>query len=97
VAAFRTFPDHHPYTRADVDDLRAWAGQLPADAVVATTQKDWVKLRVPDLAGRPLRAVAIGLAFRDGQEAFDEALRQVLTIKTNHRGTETQSREEEKE
>ena len=78
VAAFRTFPDHHPYTRADVDDLRAWAGQLPADAVVATTQKDWVKLRVPGLAGRPLRAVAIGLAFRDGREAFDAQLRRVL-------------------
>jgi tetraacyldisaccharide 4'-kinase len=77
VADFRAFPDHHPYTRADVDDLRAWAGRLPADAVVATTQKDWVKLRVPDLAGRPLRAVRVGIAFRDGQDAFDAALARV--------------------
>jgi tetraacyldisaccharide 4'-kinase len=78
VVAFRTFPDHHPYTRADVDDLRAWAAELPPDAMVATTQKDWVKLRLPDLAGRPLRAVRIGLAFRDGQELFDAALRRVI-------------------
>jgi tetraacyldisaccharide 4'-kinase len=77
VAAFRTFPDHHPYSRADVDALRAWAAGLPTDAVVATTQKDWVKLRLPDLDGRPLVAVKIELAFRDGQEAFDAALRQV--------------------
>jgi tetraacyldisaccharide 4'-kinase len=77
VVAFRTFPDHHPYTRADVDDLRAWAARLPADAVVATTQKDWVKLRMPDLAGRPLRAVRIGLTFRDGQDVFDDTLRRV--------------------
>jgi len=77
VAAFRSFPDHHPYSRADVDDLRAWANTLPTGATVATTQKDWVKLRTPDLAGRPLRAVRIGLAFRDGRAAFDEALRRV--------------------
>lgn len=78
VADFRAYPDHHPYTRADVDDLRAWAGRLPADAVVATTQKDWVKLRLPDLAGRPLRAVRVGLAFRDGRDAFEAALERVL-------------------
>jgi tetraacyldisaccharide 4'-kinase len=83
VAAFRAFPDHHPYTRADVDDLRAWANGLPADAVVATTQKDWVKLRLPDLAGRPLRAVKVELAFRDGQETFDAALRQVRPLAEN--------------
>ena len=79
VADFRAYPDHHPYTRADVDELRAWAGRLPADAVVTTTQKDWVKLRLPDLAGRPLRAVRVGIAFRDGRDAFEAALDAVLT------------------
>jgi tetraacyldisaccharide 4'-kinase len=78
VVAFRSFPDHHPYSRADVDDLRGWANGLPAGTAVATTQKDWVKLRLGDLAGRPLWAVRIGLAFRDGQEAFDAALRRVV-------------------
>jgi tetraacyldisaccharide 4'-kinase len=77
VAGFRAFPDHHAYTRADVDDLARWAGSLPPDAMVATTQKDWVKLRVPALAGRPLWAVRIGLAFRDGEEAFAAALGRV--------------------
>jgi tetraacyldisaccharide 4'-kinase len=77
VVAFRSYPDHHPYSRADVNELQTWANGLPSDAVVATTQKDWVKLRVPDLAGRPLWAVRIGLTFRDGQEVFDATLRQV--------------------
>jgi tetraacyldisaccharide 4'-kinase len=77
VADFRTFPDHHGYTRADVDDLTRWADTLPPDTLVLTTQKDWVKLRVGSLGGRPLRAVRIGLAFRDGQEAFDAALRRI--------------------
>lgn len=78
VIDFRSFPDHHPYSRSDVDDLRAWASRLPSAAVVATTQKDWVKLRIGELAGRPLRAVRIGLAFRCGQDGFDAALRNVL-------------------
>jgi tetraacyldisaccharide 4'-kinase len=77
VIDFRAFPDHHAYSRADVDDLARWAGGLPADATVVTTQKDWVKLRVADLGGRPLRALRIGLAFRDGQDDFDAALRRI--------------------
>jgi tetraacyldisaccharide 4'-kinase len=67
VAAFRPFPDHHPYTRADVDDLGRWAAGLPAGAWVLTTQKDWVKLRVADLGGRPLWAVRVGLRVTDGE------------------------------
>jgi len=74
VIDFRAFPDHHAYTRADVDDLIRWAGGLPEGGMIATTQKDWVKLRVPDLGGRPLRAVRIGLTFREGQREFDEVL-----------------------
>ena len=70
VASFRAFPDHHAYTAADVQSLTRWAETLPAGAVIATTQKDWVKLRVPDIAGRPLWAVRIGLTFRDGEAAF---------------------------
>jgi tetraacyldisaccharide 4'-kinase len=78
VVDFRAFGDHHAYSRTDVDDLACWAGRLPADALVVTTQKDWVKLRLGDLAGRPLRAVRIGVAFRKGQREFDEALRRIV-------------------
>jgi tetraacyldisaccharide 4'-kinase len=74
VRDFRAFPDHHPYRRGDVDDLRRWAATLSADAVVATTQKDWVKLRVGELGGRPLWAVRVGLQFVDGQDVFDRAV-----------------------
>ncbi|HUR55688.1 MAG TPA: tetraacyldisaccharide 4'-kinase [Gemmataceae bacterium] len=76
VTAFRNFPDHHAYTLADVDDLRAWASNQSVSAV-ATTQKDWVKLRTPDLGGRPLWAVRIGMKFRDGEDRLTDALRAV--------------------
>jgi tetraacyldisaccharide 4'-kinase len=78
VCAFRAFPDHHPYTRADVEELSRWAAALPAGATVATTQKDWVKLRVPDLAGRALRAVRVGLHLRTGERELAAALERVL-------------------
>jgi tetraacyldisaccharide 4'-kinase len=74
VRVFRAFPDHHRYRREDVDDLRRWAADLPANGMVATTQKDWVKLRITELAGRPLWAVRIGLVFLDGQDVFDRAV-----------------------
>jgi tetraacyldisaccharide 4'-kinase len=74
VRDFRAFPDHHPYRREDVDDLRRRAATLPADAVVATTQKDWVKLRVSELGDRPLWAVRVGLQFVDGQDVFDRTV-----------------------
>lgn len=78
VVAEKVFPDHHDYTRADVVELRAWAETLPREAVVATTQKDWVKLRVPELTGRPVRAVRIGLKFLTGEAEFRTAVNGVV-------------------
>jgi tetraacyldisaccharide 4'-kinase len=74
---FRTYPDHHNYTRADVDDLRAWAATLPDDAVILTTQKDLVKLRLTELAGRPLWAVRIEFRILGSEPEFHERLRAV--------------------
>ena len=69
----------HPYSRADVEELRRWARERPDAALLVTTQKDLVKLRVAELAGRPLWAVRIQLqATRaGGMEALDEQLRRV--------------------
>jgi tetraacyldisaccharide 4'-kinase len=74
VAAFRAYPDHHAYTRADVGDLRAWARVLPPGGVAVTTQKDLVKLRLPRLGERPLWALRVRLHFAAGGEAVDSLL-----------------------
>jgi tetraacyldisaccharide 4'-kinase len=76
VRDFRTYADHHPYTRPDVDDLQTWAAGLPAGAWAVTTQKDLVKLRLAELGGRPLWAVRVGLQFTDGKDVFDRAVLQ---------------------
>jgi tetraacyldisaccharide 4'-kinase len=75
--AMKTYPDHHAYTRADVQDLTRWADDLPADAIVATTQKDWVKLRLGDLSGRPMWAVKIGFEIVEGRAGIDELLERI--------------------
>ena len=78
VAAFREFPDHHPYARADVDDLRAWARRQPESAVVVTTQKDLVKVGVPQLGGRPLWALRIELSVEVGEEMLQRKLKEAI-------------------
>ncbi len=78
VREFVTFPDHHPYTRDDVERLRALAAKLPAGGLALTTQKDSVKLRLPDLAGVPLWAVRVGLKFIDGEDGVRAALDKLL-------------------
>jgi tetraacyldisaccharide 4'-kinase len=79
VNELRTFPDHHGYTRADVESLRSWARQQATDCVVVTTQKDMVKLRLSDLGGRELWALRVRLAVGAGKEELDRRLEEVVS------------------
>jgi tetraacyldisaccharide 4'-kinase len=79
VCAFRTFADHHAYTRTDIDDLNTWARRRAARCIVLTTQKDLVKLRLAQLGGRELWAVRIRVRFDTGQDALDRKLREVVS------------------
>jgi tetraacyldisaccharide 4'-kinase len=74
---FRTFPDHHPYSRADAADLARWVQTTPA-RLALTTQKDLVKLPIDRLGPVPLRALRIGLEPLDGLAALEEALGALL-------------------
>ncbi len=78
VTDFRTYPDHHQYTRTDVEELRSWARQQATECVVVTTQKDLVKLRLSRLGDRELWALRIQLAVTAGQDGFDHKLKEVL-------------------
>lgn len=78
VSAFRTFPDHHPYTKGDIEELSTWAQQQATDCIVLTTQKDLVKLRLTQLGGRDLWALRICLHVENGQEALDHRLHSLV-------------------
>lgn len=74
AVAFRVFPDHRDYTRDDVEDLRSWARSQPENAVILTTQKDLVKVRLDRLGDRELWALRIELEVETGREALEEML-----------------------
>src|SRR5262249_2321054 len=75
---FDVYPDHHPYNRADVEEIAARARSLPEGTILVTTQKDLVKLRIGRLGERGLWALRIRLAFRAGQEPLEALLEGVL-------------------
>ncbi len=43
IVAYRDFPDHHPYSESDIDELRRLAAQSGA-TMLLTTEKDGVRL-----------------------------------------------------
>ncbi len=69
LAGTRSFPDHHPYRPAEVDDLRERARAL--DAVLVTTEKD--RLRLPGTLGEEIAVLPVEVAWRDPQ-ALDRLL-----------------------
>jgi tetraacyldisaccharide 4'-kinase len=79
VIAWRSFPDHHPYQREDIETLQEWARGLPQNAVVATTQKDLVKIRLERLANNELWALRIQLDVRAGAEVLERNLLKVIS------------------
>jgi tetraacyldisaccharide 4'-kinase len=77
VADVRFFPDHHIYTRADIEDLGRLCRELPIDAVVCT-QKDLVKIGLERLGERPLWAVEIGTEIVLGSDLLEACLQDLL-------------------
>ncbi|MGF1583606.1 MAG: tetraacyldisaccharide 4'-kinase [Gemmataceae bacterium] len=73
---FRTFSDHHAYTREDVEDLRRWARNLAMDCVIVTTQKDLVKIRLNRIGERQLWALRIELRITEGRDRLDRMLKE---------------------
>jgi tetraacyldisaccharide 4'-kinase len=74
---FREFPDHHRYTRDDVNALIRWAESLDVDEVI-TTHKDLVKIGIDYLGQRPLWALVVGLQIQTGLDALEERLQQLM-------------------
>lgn len=77
VADFQAFPDHHNYSRADVEELERWCSGLNINAVVST-QKDFVKIASEQLGNHPLWALEIGTHVVAGAELLNARLTDIL-------------------
>jgi tetraacyldisaccharide 4'-kinase len=78
LAAFQPYPDHHRYTRRDVEELERWSRALPPRSLIVTTQKDLVKLRRTALGPCPLWSLRIRLRVEAGAEVLTHRLESVL-------------------
>jgi tetraacyldisaccharide 4'-kinase len=78
LVELREFPDHHCYSRADIDSLTDWANRLAVSAVLCT-HKDLVKIGLDQLGPLPLWAVRVGIDFLDGQNALESRLLALLS------------------
>jgi tetraacyldisaccharide 4'-kinase len=77
VKAWREFPDHFAYGRRDIEELESWASAQAVDMLVCT-HKDLVKLPLDQLGGKPLRALVVGMAFLNGQDALESKLHDLI-------------------
>ena len=81
ISAFREFPDHHPYDKDDVTQLKRWTADANAAAALVT-QKDLVKLDMTDLDGVPFWALEIGCKINRGEETLSAALNRLTQSST---------------
>lgn len=71
VTEWRTFPDHHEYSRDDIRSLGEWAASLPESTPIICTHKDLVKIQMPSLAGNALFRLDVVLELQDSNSTLD--------------------------
>lgn len=85
----RVWPDHHGFSAADISDLQSWSDSHREADLVLCTMKDWVKIQLAELAGRPLAALAIELQIASGGEHLEFALEAIATTVEENRQLDT--------
>ena len=71
-----SFPDHHQFTRDDLESLADKASQAGAAALLCT-HKDLVKVGTNRIGSLPVYAIVIDVAFVSGEEEFTQTVLQV--------------------
>ena len=79
LCGFLSYPDHYPYTQTDIDDIICDATIKKAD-LIATTQKDDVKIPNDIPWPVPLFVIDIQIAFLEGEDRFKSFLAERLSI-----------------
>jgi tetraacyldisaccharide 4'-kinase len=78
VAAERAYPDHHPFSEADLDEALATAGREGCEAVLLT-EKDAVRLSPEQARDARLRVLRIEAEIVAGAASLDAALEECLS------------------
>lgn len=70
LAPIKTFPDHHLFSREDIDELRQWVSGKPECKAILCTHKDLVKIDLGQIEGKPLHAILISSQIGSGEESL---------------------------
>ncbi|MEZ6068224.1 MAG: tetraacyldisaccharide 4'-kinase [Planctomycetaceae bacterium] len=74
VGCFRTFPDHHHYSTADLDDIARWVEHERIEQLLVT-RKDLVKIPHDQLGPAGLWAIDLTTEFVAGEQPLRDQLR----------------------
>jgi tetraacyldisaccharide 4'-kinase len=74
LARHLAFADHRDYSAGDLKKIQQLSVEQPGTAIV-TTEKDMVKLQVPELASCPVYYLPIAVRFLEQGNVFDEMIR----------------------
>lgn len=77
IVGQKFFPDHHSFTRADIQTVVQLAQEKGAHRIICT-HKDLVKIAINQFDDIPFFALQIDLEFTHGEESMKERLRLVM-------------------
>lgn len=77
VVGQKFFPDHHAFTRGDIESVVQLAREKGAHKIICT-HKDLVKIAVNQFDGMPFFALQIDLEFTHGEQALIGKLRELM-------------------
>ena len=78
IVEFVEFPDHHDFTRQDLDALRDSSQTHQPDYIICT-QKDMVKIELDQLNGTPLYALLVEQQILSGRETLSAELERLIS------------------
>ncbi len=80
LAGCREFPDHHQFSRHEIDELAGWARSHSGAEAIICTGKDLVRLQLNQLGGLPLWAMTIEMEVSRGLPALEAYLESVVIM-----------------
>ena len=80
LTANRQFPDHHQFSRNDIDQLESWVRSQPEARALICTGKDLVRLQLDQLADLPLWAMTIEMEVTEGLPALEAYLETIVLM-----------------
>ena len=80
VAASRQFPDHHRFSRQEIDELDEWVKAHPQAEALICTGKDLVRLQISRLGGLPLWAMTIEMDIVQGLPDLETYLESIVLM-----------------